>query len=138
MINRILEVLGLRHYDSTKYPFLKYMDRPPALHKTESSVIVKAVLSDRLMNSIHHLFLLVSVLISLYGNVAYADMTESLLMQREMHRRFQQRHSVSESHSDSSALKRRDGSTITFANPAADKFFVDGTAIPDGEYVLSF
>ncbi|THH16251.1 hypothetical protein EW146_g4361 [Bondarzewia mesenterica] len=28
-------------------------------------------------------------------------------------------------------MKRRDGSTITFANPAAEKFFVDGTAIPD-------
>jgi carboxypeptidase D len=29
-------------------------------------------------------------------------------------------------------VKREDGPTISFANPAAEKFFVDGTKIPDG------
>lgn len=28
--------------------------------------------------------------------------------------------------------KRQDGSSISFANPAANEFFVDGTKIPDG------
>ena len=28
--------------------------------------------------------------------------------------------------------KRQDGSSISFANPAAEQFFVDGTTIPDG------
>ena len=30
--------------------------------------------------------------------------------------------------------KRQDGSPISFANPAAEQFFVDGTKIPDGAY----
>lgn len=30
--------------------------------------------------------------------------------------------------------KRQDGSSISFANPAAEQFFVDGTSIPDGAF----
>ncbi|KAI0262574.1 alpha/beta-hydrolase [Gloeopeniophorella convolvens] len=54
-------------------------------------------------------------------------------MQREAHEHFRQLHQISAPASlpDSGTVKRQDGSVISFANPAAQKFFVDGTKIPD-------
>ncbi|KAI0053271.1 alpha/beta-hydrolase [Auriscalpium vulgare] len=65
-----------------------------------------------------------------------ADMRESLDLQREMFEDFQQRHQVfappiQDDFPDAGTVKRQDGSVISFANPASQEFFVDGTKIPD-------
>lgn len=50
--------------------------------------------------------------------------------------RFKQMHNVEMTpvvhDSEPGVIKRQDGSPITFSNPAAQKFFVNGTTIPDG------
>lgn len=42
-----------------------------------------------------------------------------------------------ESFSLAKAKRQGSGSTITFANPAAEQFFVDGTTIPDGSSIVT-
>ncbi|KAI0061166.1 alpha/beta-hydrolase [Artomyces pyxidatus] len=70
-------------------------------------------------------------------HVSVASMRESLDIQREMQEQFRQAHEMHASPiptgplPDTGTVKRQDGSIISFANPAAQKFFVDGTRIPD-------
>ncbi|TFY81154.1 hypothetical protein EWM64_g2853 [Hericium alpestre] len=68
-----------------------------------------------------------------------ADIRDVVRKQKARHESFMQKHTVPApairaSDDDSGLLKRQDGSTIHFANPKAQEFFVDGTKIPDVEF----
>lgn len=68
------------------------------------------------------------------GGSALTGMDESIAIQREGLQRM--RDFLGASPFESDALPRRspqEEATITFSNPAAEQFLVDGTKIPDGE-----
>ena len=74
--------------------------------------------------------LLLLAAISLMYTGVHADILEAMELQRQRLEQVQElRGFVPPSRG---TFKRQDGSAISFANPRAEQFFVDGTSIPDG------
>ena len=81
--------------------------------------------------------------LALLAEIAAADkMLERMLSARtrqQAHQeKFKRMHNVDTTSvvQEPGLIKRQDGSPITFSNPAAQKFFVNGSTIPDGKRLV--
>lgn len=83
-----------------------------------------------------YLGVLVSVAQAVGSASSMMGMEESVNMQREQIERLHDFLGPVNDGPSNSKRQQPASSTITFSNPAAQKFFVDGTKIPDGEYHL--
>lgn len=65
-----------------------------------------------------------------------ARMRNARTRQQAHQERFRRMHNVDTTSvvQEPGLIKRQDGSPITFSNPAAEKFFVNGSTLPDGEW----
>lgn len=74
----------------------------------------------------------------LYGSAVADNLGERMRNARSRQQahqeRFKRMHNVETTPvvHEPGVIKRQDGSPITFSNPAAQKFFVNGSTIPDG------
>lgn len=78
--------------------------------------------------------LVCSLLLSILTESVIASLHDAMKHQRAHLERIN-RVNVNLAGPTSGMANRQDGSTISFANPAAEQFFVDGTTIPDGPSV---